>query len=377
MPRKSGSKAFLKKRPKAGPKKDVKARTKAAPKTGGPKKGVPGESQKAAFLGPKKTRPRKPVVPPVEEAPAAPAYRTGYVALIGRPNVGKSTLLNALLGRKVAIVSDKPQTTRISILGIKTTPQGQIIFIDNPGIHRPLHALNRRMMNFVFSALQTADLLCLLIDATQKFGHGDEFVIETLRRTTTPAFLLINKVDAVRKETVLPLIDRYKDLLPFKEIIPISALKGDNLDVLEPLIYRELPPAEKIYSEGEVTDQSERFFFAELIREKLLARVEEELPFATAVYIEAIERGEQRDRDRPDLTRPITRIRAAIFVEKDNHRKIVIGRQGHVIKEIGIEARREIEAALGTKVYLELQVRVREKWRDAEDVLNLIEGQKR
>jgi GTP-binding protein Era len=339
-----------------------------------PKKaGSKPATKKAAPKKPKTTRARKPPVPPAEEKPA---YRTGYVALIGRPNVGKSTLLNALLGRKVAIVSDKPQTTRISILGIKTTPQGQIIFIDNPGIHRPLHALNRRMMNFVFSALQSADLLCLLIDATEKFGHGDEFVIETLRRTTTPIFLLINKVDAVRKETLLPLIDRYKDLLPFKEIIPISALKGHNLNVLEPLIYGQLPPAEKTYLEGETTDQSERFFFAELIREKLLAHVEEELPFATAVFVEAIERGESRDRDRPDIVRPITRIRAAIFVEKDNHRKIVIGRQGGVVKQIGIEARRELEAVLGMKVYLELQVRVRERWRDSEDVLDLIEGQR-
>ncbi len=158
----------------------------------------------------------------------------GTVALLGRPNVGKSTLLNALLGQKVAIVSNKPQTTRISILGIKTTDQGQIIFVDNPGIHKPLHTLNRRMMNFVFSSLETSDLLCLLIDATEPFGHGDEFVIEILRKIKlTPIFLLINKVDAVRKDKVLPIIERYKDLLPFKEIIPISALTGINLDVLE------------------------------------------------------------------------------------------------------------------------------------------------
>ena len=389
MPRRGGSRAFEEKRPparpkkrlRAGPREDVKAKTKAGPKKRARKKGAPRrgpavEIQKGVPVERKKAGTPKSVVAPVAAAPAGPAFRTGYVALIGRPNVGKSTLLNALLGHKVAIVSDKPQTTRISILGIRTTPQGQIIFIDNPGIHRPLHALNRRMMNFVFSALQTANLICLLVDATEEFGHGDEFVIETLRRTTTPIFLLINKVDAVRKATVLPLIARYKDLLPFKEIIPISALKGINLDVLESLIYGQLPPAEKTYVEGETTDQTERFFFAELIREKLLAHVEEELPFATAVFVEAIERGESRDRDNPDLVHPITRIRAAIFVEKDSHRKIVIGRQGAVVKQIGIEARRELEAALGMKVYLELQVRVRERWRDSEDVLDLIEGQR-
>ncbi len=218
------------------------------------------------------------------------AVRVGYVALVGRPNVGKSTLLNTLLGQKIAIISDKPQTTRISILGIKTTEKGQIIFIDNPGIHKPLHSLNKRMMRFVYSSLETANLICLLIDATQRYGHGDEFVLETLKRVTTPLFLLINKVDIVRKDTILPMIDKYKDLLPFKEIIPISALKGINLGVLEERIYENLPEAEKLFSDDEISDQSERFLLSEIIREKLLNHVEEELPFVTAVYIEKIEK---------------------------------------------------------------------------------------
>src|SRR5512137_1930364 len=162
-----------------------------------------------------------------------PVFKTGYVALVGRPNTGKSTLLNALIGQKVAIVSDKPQTTRISILGIKTTEKGQIVFVDNPGIHKPLHTLNKRMMNFVYSALETSDVVCLLVDATEKFGHGDEYVLETLGKVKMPVFLLINKVDIVRKDTVLPIIERYKDLFPFREIIPVSALTGINLDVLE------------------------------------------------------------------------------------------------------------------------------------------------
>ena len=311
-----------------------------------------------------------------EAAPAGRAYKTGYVALIGRPNTGKSTLLNSLLGQKVAIVSDKPQTTRISILGIKTTGAGQIIFVDNPGIHKPLHQLNRRMMHFVYSALETADLVCLLIDATQKFGHGDEFVLETLKRVTTPVFLLINKVDIVRKDKVLPVIDHYKDVFPFKEIIPISALKGDNLDVLETLVYDYLPAGGKLYSDEEISDQSERFLLAEIIREKVLNHVREELPFVTAVYIESVERKQQDDRRKVGASRPFTHIRAVIFVEKDSHRKIIIGRHGELIKTIGIEARREIEPIVGTKIYLDLVVRVRERWRDSEDVLDLIEGQK-
>lgn len=318
---------------------------------------------------------------PKKRAPARkkeprPALRSGYVALIGRPNTGKSTLLNALLGQKLAIVSDKPQTTRISILGIKTTGQGQTVFIDNPGIHKPLHTLNKRMMNFVYSALETSDLVCLLIDATERFGHGDEYVLETLRRIKTPVFLLINKVDAVRKDKVLPLIERYKDLFPFREIVPISALTGINLDLLEKLISEALPEAPKLYSDEEISDQSERFLFAEIVREKILKRVSEELPFVTAVYIESIERKEQPDWKKPGETRALTHVRASIFVEKDNHRKIVIGRHGSLIKGVGIEARREIEEYVGHKVFLELQVRVREGWRDKEDVLELIEGQK-
>jgi GTP-binding protein Era len=302
--------------------------------------------------------------------------KVGYVALIGRPNVGKSTLLNALLGQKVAIISDKPQTTRISILGIKTTGTGQIIFIDNPGIHKPLHTLNKRMMNFVYSALETADVLCLLIDAAEKYGHGDEFVIETLRKLTTPLFLLINKVDIVRKDTILPIIDKYKDLLPFKEIIPISALKGINLDILEKRIYDFLPDAEKLYEDGTITDQTLRFQLAEIIREKLLKRVKEELPFVTAVLVDTMEERKDAEAGEKEDKRKVTYIRASIFVEKDTQRGIIIGRNGRVIKEIGIESRREIEKILDSIVYLDLKVKVRERWRDSAAVLDLIEGQR-
>jgi len=299
--------------------------------------------------------------------------RVGYVALIGRPNSGKSTLLNRILGQKIAIISDKPQTTRTSILGIKTTSEGQIIFIDNPGIHKPLHRLNRRMMNFVYSSLETADLICLLIDAGLKFGHGDQFVINTLKKISTPIFLLINKVDTVRKDRILPLIDQYKDLLDFAEIIPISALKGTNVDVLEEEIISRLPEAEKVYSDEEISDQTQRFLLSEIIREKVLNHVRQELPFSTAVLIDQMEDRPFRE-DRADGAVK-KYIKARIFVEKDNHRKIIIGRRGTIIKAIGTEARREIQDILGIKIYLELSVKVKERWRDSANVLDLIEQQ--
>jgi len=299
--------------------------------------------------------------------------KVGYVALIGRPNVGKSTLLNKILGQKVAIISDKPQTTRTSILGIKTTERGQIIFVDNPGIHKPLHRLNKRMMNFVYSSMETSDLTCLLIDASLKYGHGDEFVIELLKNSSTPVLLLINKVDIIKKDKILLIIDRYKDLMPFKEIIPISALTGINIDILEDKIYESLPEVEKIYSDDEIPIQSQRFLLSEIIREKILKHVREELPFTTAVYIDDIE--DQIRESESAKQRVIKFIKASIFVEKDNHRKIIIGKHGSLIKTIGTQARQEMEQILETKIFLDLSVRVKSKWRDSPDVLDLIERQ--
>jgi GTP-binding protein Era len=303
--------------------------------------------------------------------------KVGYVALIGRPNVGKSTLLNTILGQKVAIISDKPQTTRTSILGIKTTQKGQIIFVDNPGIHKPLHKLNKRMMNFVYSALETSDLINLLIDATQRFGHGDQYVIDTLKNISTPKFLLINKVDIIKKEKILLIIDKYKDLLSFAEIIPISALRGTNLDVLEERIYDFLPEAEKVFSDDEVSVQSQRFLLSEIIREKILSHVREELPFVTAVYVDQVEdalkdlpSGESNEKKRTKKY-----INATIFVEKESHRRIIIGKQGQLIRTIGSQARRELEQILEAKIFLDLWVKVKENWRDSADVLDLIEGQ--
>ncbi len=380
--------------------------TETVKKKAAPKKALP-KAPKAAKKAPAKRVPNK-----------LPETRVGYVALIGRPNVGKSTLLNRIMGQKISIISNKPQTTRISILGIHTTDKGQIIFIDNPGIHKPLHNLNKRMMSFVYASLETSDLICLMIDATEKFGHGDEYVLEIMRKVTKPVFLLINKADIVKKENILLLIDRYKDLLPFKEIIPMSAVTGVNVDVFEKLIYEQLPAGPRLYTDQDVSDQSQRFLLAEIIREKILAHVEQELPWVTAVYIDSIEKREPGDNRRGEEgggaeddgeggdpsqlaipagpgekvkkaapqfiipkaerreQRPLTVIKASIFVERDNHRKIIIGRHGQTIKIIGIEARREIQEILDSHVYLDLHVKVRENWRDSPDVLDLIEGQK-
>ncbi len=392
----------------AKPKGEARPKAKAAAKPLAKPK--PAAKPKTAAKPKPEAKAKAPRVPRVMREPdlvPAPTTRVGYVALIGRPNVGKSTLLNRIIGQKISIISDKPQTTRISILGIHTAPQGQIIFIDNPGIHKPLHHLNKRMMSFVYASLETADAICLMIDATEKFGHGDEFVLETIRKVTKPVFLLINKVDIVRKDQILLLIDRYKDILPFKEIIPISAATGTNVDVLERLLWEHLPLGPKLYGDEDVTDQSRRFLLAEIIREKVLGHVEKELPWVTAVYIDAMERREAEDTgpepeggnfaevgmppepvrrpapeviipkaERRELRRPVTYIKASVLVERDNHRKIVIGRQGKTIRLIGIEARREIQAILDTRVYLDLRVRVRPRWRDSADVLDLIEGQK-
>ncbi|MGD9346360.1 MAG: GTPase Era, partial [Candidatus Aminicenantes bacterium] len=259
------------------------------------------------------------------------------------------------------------------ILGMKTTEKGQIVFVDNPGIHKPLHKLNKRMMNIVYSSLETSDLLCLLIDASLKFGHGDQFVIDTLKDITTPVFLLINKVDIIKKEKVLVIIDKYKDLMDFKEIIPISALKGTNVGVLEDMIYKFLPETDKTYADDDISRQSERFLLSEIIREKILSHVREELPFVTAVYIDTIE--DRGVMEKHPKKRSLKYLKATIFVEKDNHRKIIIGRHGSLIKAVGIEARKEMEKILDAKIFLDLQVKVKERWRDKANVLDLIERQ--
>ena len=286
--------------------------------------------------------------------------KSGVVALIGRPNAGKSTLLNRIIGEKIAIVSDKPQTTRTRITGVLTRPEGQIVFLDTPGIHKPGYKLNRRMMSIVTDALSTVDLILLMIDATKPMGHGDQFVLDMLKRVETRAFLLPNKVDALRDKTrLLPLIGRYTVEREFAEVIPISALTGDGAELLVRKIFEQLPAGPMLYPEDEMTDQPERVLAAELVREKILQATGEELPYVTAVVTERWEDG-------PD----ITRIHCLIYVERPSHKAIVIGKSGARLKEIGTAARADIEKLLGRRVFLNLFVKVRERWRDDERALD-------
>ena len=286
--------------------------------------------------------------------------KSGVVALIGRPNAGKSTLLNRVIGEKIAIVSDKPQTTRTRITGVLTRSEGQIVFLDTPGIHKPGYKLNRRMMAVVTDALSTVDLILLMIDATKPIGHGDQFVLEMLKRVGTRAFLLPNKVDALRDKTkLLPLIGRYTSERDFVEVIPISALTGDGEQLLIQKIFESIPVGPMLYPEDEMTDQPERVLAAELVREKILQMTGDELPYVTAVLTE-----------RWEETLDITKIHCLIYVERASHRAIVIGKSGARLKEIGIAARADIEKLLGRHVFLNLFVKVRERWRDDERALN-------
>jgi GTPase len=279
--------------------------------------------------------------------------KSGFVALIGRPNSGKSTLLNQLLGEKVSIVSDKPQTTRHRILGILTRDEGQIIFIDTPGIHKPGYELNKRMMQAVYDSLEGADLLLLMIDASAPFGGGDQFVLDMIKEQGRPTLLLLNKIDRVAKDTLLPLIDRYSQQYPFMEVIPLSALKGDNVDLLINMVLKNLPEGPAYYPEDQYTDRPERFLAAEIVREKLLRYTQEELPYASTVWVTQFEDKEE-----------VAVIHCEIYVERESHKRMVIGAGGAKLKKIGSEARPEIEKMLAKRVFLELYVRVRPKWRD-------------
>jgi len=287
--------------------------------------------------------------------------RTGFVSIIGRPNAGKSTLLNRLAGQKLAIVTHKPQTTRNRITGIVNLkraagrPAAQIVFVDTPGVHKPGDSLNRRMMQEVYDALEGCNLLLLIVDITQRFGSGDEFVLEMLKqRKHKRVFLLLNKIDLVDKRELLPLIEQWSHLREFAEIIPISAAKGTNVDDLLTSVVKALPEGPRYFPEDQVTDQPERFIVAELIREQVLVRTGKEVPYAASVMVESFEEGAR-----------LTRIAAVIYVERDGQKAIIIGKHGAMLKEIGTRARREIERILGTKVYLELFVKVQPNWRES------------
>jgi GTPase len=285
-------------------------------------------------------------------------HKSGFVAIVGRPNAGKSTLINALVGMKVSIVTPTPQTTRNRILGIANQPGAQIIFMDTPGIHKPLSRLNRQMMEFVRQALQERDLALLMVDAAEKFGKGDQFTIELLKQYSPTTILALNKIDKIHKPRLLPLIDRYSKLHDFAEIIPISAKSGAGLGELLEAVVRLLPEGPQYFPTEVYTDQPERFLAAEIIREKIIGHTRQEMPYVTAVLIDQFEE-----------TPTLTRISATVVVERESQKPIVIGAGGERLKQIGTEARLELEKLLPPKVFLELYVKVEPQWRDNRAVV--------
>ncbi len=287
-------------------------------------------------------------------------FKSGFISIIGRPNVGKSTLLNALLGEKIAIISDKPQTTRNRILGIVNRPGVQMVFMDTPGIHKPIHKMNEVMVKTALATYNEVDVILMLVEATEKPGRGDKFIIETLSKVKTPVFLLINKVDLIEKERLLPLMQEYSALYPFAEIIPISALLKDLGDLADSLL-KYLPQGPKYFPDDQLTDQPERFIVAELVREKIFKLTKEEIPYSSAVVIEDMT-------EEPD----ITRIHAVIYVERDSQKGILIGKGGGMLKQIGTLARQDAEKLLGTKIFLKLWVKVKKDWREDERMLKNI-----
>jgi GTP-binding protein Era len=287
-------------------------------------------------------------------------FRSGYVALIGRPNAGKSTLLNRLVGEKIAAVSNKPQTTRHRIQGIVTRPDGQIVFVDTPGVHKPGYLLNRRMMAAVHDAILSVDLIVLMRDASVSTGNGDRFVLDLIKQSEKPAILILNKIDKIKDKSLLfPLIESYSKEYDFAEIIPASALKGEAVDNLLAQIVKHLPEGLPIFAEDELTDQPTRVLVSEMVREKILESTGEEIPYVTAVVTEMFDESESE----------LLKIYCAIYVEKPSQKKIIIGKQGSRIKDIGTKAREDIEKLLGTHVYLRLFVKVVEDWRNREQNL--------
>ncbi len=288
-------------------------------------------------------------------------FRSGYVALIGRPNAGKSTLLNFLVGEKIAAVSNKPQTTRHKIQGVVTLENGQIVFVDTPGVHKPGYLLNRRMMSAVHDAILSVDLIVLLRDASVSTGNGDRFVLDLVKESEKPAVLVLNKIDKITdKKELLPLIEFYSKEYDFQEIVPISALKGDSIDNLLRQLAKHLPESEPLFSADELTDQPLRVLVAEMVREQILQTTGDEIPYVTAVVTEKY-----------DETDPnVTRIHCAIFVERSSQKGIIIGKGGIKLKKIGTEARVSIENLLGKKVFLQLFVKVVEDWRNREQNLD-------
>jgi GTPase len=286
-------------------------------------------------------------------------FKSGFVAIVGRPNVGKSTLMNQVIGQKIAIMSDKPQTTRNKIHGVYTTEEMQIVFLDTPGIHKPFSKLGDFMVKAAESALEEVEAVLFLTDVTEELGGGDRYIIERLKNVDTPVFLVLNKIDKVHPEALLPIIEKYRKLHDFSEIVPVSALKGNNVNALLEQVAKYLPEGPMYYPADQVTDHPEQFVCAELIREKILLKTREEIPHSIAVEIESMGAGENG----------VVNIGAIIYVERDSQKGIIIGKSGALLKEIGQLARFDIERLLGSRIFLELWVKVKKDWRNRESVL--------
>jgi len=290
--------------------------------------------------------------------PAPPAFRCGFVSVVGRPNVGKSTLVNRLVGQKVAIVSDKPQTTRNRILAVVNRPSAQLVLFDTPGIHKPEHEMNRRMVDTAVRSVGQGDVALWVAEVTEPPGPGDAFIERLLAKSRLPVVLALNKIDRVPKPKILPALDSWSRVGSFADIVPISARDGDNVDRLEQVLTARLPEGERLYPDDYLTDLPERFFVAEMVRERILHHTRQEIPYVTGVVIESFKE-----------EAGLVRIEAVVLVERDNQKGILIGRGGSMLKKIGSEARQQIEHFLGTKVYLGLFVKVRERWRENEALL--------
>jgi GTP-binding protein Era len=288
--------------------------------------------------------------------------KAGFVSLIGRPNAGKSTLLNRIVGEKVAIVSDKPQTTRTRVVGVKTYPgQGQIVFVDTPGVHKPTHRLNVRMVDTALEAMREVDLVALVVDASVKSGPGDRYLLKRLQDAARPAVLVLTKIDLVSKPRLLPLLDQYRREYPFAEFVPVSAIDGTNVETLEQVLLAHLPEGEPLYPEDYLTDQPERVYVAEIVREKVLQLTHDELPFSTAVVVDRFdEAGEDG----------MMQVYCTILVERDSQKPIVVGKGGSMIKAIGSAAREELERFFATRLFLDLHVKVKSEWRNDTRVLD-------
>jgi len=294
--------------------------------------------------------------------------KTGFVSLIGRPNAGKSTLLNRLVGTKIAIVSDKPQTTRTRILGVRNYPgagtpgpgddSAQVVYLDTPGIHRPLHRMNVRMVDAAVDTVREVEVLGVVVDASESAGKGIQFVLDVAKSATAPVFLILNKIDLMKRPGLLPIIDEYSRKGTFAEIVPVSAMTGENVDRLEKAIVDRLPEGEPLYPPDYLTDQPERVMAGEIVREKLLQFTRDEIPFASAVVV-----------DRFEESAGLLKLYCSIVVDRESQKPIVVGRGGAMVKQIGTAAREELERFFETRVFLDLRVRVKSEWREDERVL--------